>query len=391
MLSVVGDAIPAQHPLLFLAEAGDGGFGVEVGGDAMAKDARADQRAGGGKAGADARYQGVPMRIAGADVAGCDEILDPQRHDGGIVEHEAGDIVDPRLARQFRAEGGDDLLRGPELHRRDQGVTIGEMIIDGGAVDPGGAGEGGQGQRIDAAIGDQPDRQLDQHLVGILEGFVAALLCGFVGHAPSPRPRRAGRQAARGPAPVSLEIFLRSAYVFAMAILPILEAPDPRLRTISTPVEAIDDDLQHLIDDMFETMYDAPGIGLAAIQVGVPKRILVMDLQEPESDEEGAPPVKKPMVFINPEILKESDEQSVYNEGCLSVPDQFAEVERPAVIRASWMDRDGRIHEEQLEGLLATCLQHEMDHLEGVLFIDHLSRLKRDMLLKKLNKARRAA
>lgn len=176
-----------------------------------------------------------------------------------------------------------------------------------------------------------------------------------------------------------------------MAILPILEVPDPRLRTISTPVEAIDDDLQRLIDDMFETMYDAPGIGLAAIQVGVPKRILVMDLQEPESDEEGAPPVKKPMVFINPEILKESDEQSVYNEGCLSVPDQFAEVERPAVIRASWMDRDGRIHEEQLEGLLATCLQHEMDHLEGVLFIDHLSRLKRDMLLKKLNKARRAA
>ena len=176
-----------------------------------------------------------------------------------------------------------------------------------------------------------------------------------------------------------------------MAILPILEAPDPRLRTISTPVEAIDDDLQHLIDDMFETMYDAPGIGLAAIQVGVPKRILVMDLQEPESDEEGAPPVKKPMVFINPEILKESDEQSVYNEGCLSVPDQFAEVERPAVIRASWMDRDGRIHEEQLEGLLATCLLHEMDLLEGVLFFEHLSRLKRDMLLKKLNKARRAA
>ncbi|HAF41989.1 MAG TPA: peptide deformylase [Sphingobium sp.] len=176
-----------------------------------------------------------------------------------------------------------------------------------------------------------------------------------------------------------------------MAILPILEAPDPRLRTISTPVEAIDDDLQRLIDDMFETMYDAPGIGLAAIQVGVPKRVLVMDLQEPESDEEGAPPVRKPMVFINPEILKGSDELSVYNEGCLSVPDQYAEVERPATIRASWMDREGRIHEEQLDGLLATCLQHEMDHLEGILFIDHLSRLKRDMLLKKLNKARRAA
>ena len=176
-----------------------------------------------------------------------------------------------------------------------------------------------------------------------------------------------------------------------MAILPIIETPDARLKQISTPVDAVTDAHRTLIADMFETMYDAPGIGLAAIQVGVPKRILVMDLQEPESDEEGAPPVKKPMVFINPEILKESDEQSVYNEGCLSVPDQFAEVERPAVIRASWMDRDGRIHEEQLEGLLATCLQHEMDHLEGVLFIDHLSRLKRDMLLKKLNKARRAA
>ncbi|TNE42478.1 MAG: peptide deformylase [Sphingomonadales bacterium] len=176
-----------------------------------------------------------------------------------------------------------------------------------------------------------------------------------------------------------------------MAILPILEAPDPRLRTISTPVEEIDDALQTLIDDMFETMYEAPGIGLAAIQVGVPKRILVIDLQEPESDEEDAKPVRNPMVFINPQILQESDQFSVYNEGCLSVPDQFAEVERPATIRASWMDREGRIHEQTLEGLLATCLQHEIDHLEGVLFIDHLSRLKRDMVMKKLQKARRAA
>ncbi len=174
-----------------------------------------------------------------------------------------------------------------------------------------------------------------------------------------------------------------------MAILPILEAPDPRLRTISTPVESIDDDLQRLIDDMFDTMYDAPGIGLAAIQVGVPKRVLVIDLQDPE--EEDGPPVKKPMVFINPEVLAGSPDLSVYNEGCLSVPDQYAEVERPSTIRASWMDRDGRIHEEQLDGLLATCLQHEMDHLEGILFIDHLSRLKRDMLLKKLSKARKAA
>jgi len=176
-----------------------------------------------------------------------------------------------------------------------------------------------------------------------------------------------------------------------MALLPIIEAPDPRLRTISTPVESIDDALQTLIDDMLETMYDAPGIGLAAIQVGMPKRLLVIDLQEPESDEEDAKPVRNPMVFINPQILEGSDELSVYNEGCLSVPDQFAEVERPSTIRASWMDREGRIHEQQLEGLLATCLQHEMDHLEGILFIDHLSRLKRDMLMKKLQKARRAA
>ena len=189
----------------------------------------------------------------------------------------------------------------------------------------------------------------------------------------------------------SLDIFRPAVYFSVMAILPILEARDPRLRTISSPVEAIDDDLRRLIDDMLETMYDAPGIGLAAIQVGVPKRVLVIDLQEPESDEEGAPPVRKPMVFINPEILEGSEDLSVYNEGCLSVPDQFAEVERPASIRASWMDRDGRIHEERLEGLLATCLQHEMDHLQGVLFIDHLSRLKRDMLMKKLTKARKAA
>ena len=176
-----------------------------------------------------------------------------------------------------------------------------------------------------------------------------------------------------------------------MAILPILETPDPLLRTISTPVEAIDDELQRLIDDMFDTMYDAPGIGLAAVQVGVPRRLLVIDLQEPESDEEDAPPVRRPRVFINQQILDASDELSVYSEGCLSVPEQYAEVERPASVRVSWLDREGRIHEEVLDGLLATCLQHEMDHLEGVLFIDHLSRMKRDMLLKKLDKSRRAA
>jgi peptide deformylase len=178
-------------------------------------------------------------------------------------------------------------------------------------------------------------------------------------------------------------------YFDFMAILPILEAPDPRLRVISKPVETVDNDLRTLIDDMFETMYDAPGIGLAAIQVGVPKRVLVIDLQEPE--EEDGPPVRKPLVFINPELVDPSEDWNVYTEGCLSVPDQYADVERPATITARWLDYDGKRHEERLEGLLATCLQHEMDHLEGVLFIDHLSRLKKDMILKKLAKARKAA
>jgi peptide deformylase len=174
-----------------------------------------------------------------------------------------------------------------------------------------------------------------------------------------------------------------------MAILPIIETPDPRLRTISTPVEAVNDELRTLIDDMFETMYAAPGIGLAAIQVGVPKRLLVIDLQE-EQDEEGKP-VKDPRVFINPEILETSEQLQVYQEGCLSVPDAYADIERPASIRARWQERDGKVREEQLDGLLAVCLQHEMDHLEGVLFIDHLSRLKREMIIKKLLKARREA
>ena len=170
-----------------------------------------------------------------------------------------------------------------------------------------------------------------------------------------------------------------------MAILPILEVPDPRLKTISSPVEKFDDDLKRLVDDMFETMYAAPGIGLAAIQVGVPKRLLVIDLQ----DEKDGETVKNPRVFVNPEILDPSDEQSVYSEGCLSVPDQYAEVERPAKVRARWQDLDGKVHEEAMDDLMATCLQHEMDHLEGILFIDHLSRLKRQMVLKKIDKARK--
>jgi peptide deformylase len=172
-----------------------------------------------------------------------------------------------------------------------------------------------------------------------------------------------------------------------MAIRPIVEVPDPLLRQKSTPVEVVDDDIRALIADMFETMYDAPGIGLAAIQVGIPKRILVIDLQEPQ--EEGGEPVKDPRIFINPEILDSSDQEVPYTEGCLSVPDQYAEVERPDRIRARWLDEHGNSHEADIEGLLATCLQHEMDHLEGILFIDHLSRLKREMILKKLAKQRK--
>ena len=172
-----------------------------------------------------------------------------------------------------------------------------------------------------------------------------------------------------------------------MASLPIVEVPDPRLRQISSPVEQVDDEVRALVADMFETMYAAPGIGLAAIQVGVPKRILVIDLQEPE--EEGGEPVRDPRVFINPEILETSDQEVPYTEGCLSVPDQYAEVDRPDRIRARWLDEQGIQHEEAIEGLLATCLQHEMDHLNGILFIDHLSRLKREMILKRLAKLRK--
>lgn len=172
-----------------------------------------------------------------------------------------------------------------------------------------------------------------------------------------------------------------------MAVLPIVEIPDPRLRLISKPVETIGDDTRAFVADMIDTMYDAHGIGLAAIQVGVDQRILVIDLQE-EKDEDDKP-IKAPKAYINPEILSVSDETSTYNEGCLSIPEQYADVQRPASCRVRWQDETGAAHEEELTGLLATCMQHEIDHLNGVLFIDHISRLKRDMVLKKLAKARR--
>jgi len=177
-----------------------------------------------------------------------------------------------------------------------------------------------------------------------------------------------------------------------MSLLPIIETPDPRLRVISKPVESFDDKLKTLIADMFETMYEAPGIGLAAIQVGQPVRLLVIDLQEPDpEDEKGEKVIRDPRVFINPVFSDESEEHSVYSEGCLSVPEQYAEVSRPAEVSVDWQDADGKHHRERMTGLMATCIQHEHDHLEGILFIDHLSRLKRDMVLKKLMKMRKAA
>ncbi|WP_425229626.1 peptide deformylase [Sphingomonas sp.] len=174
-----------------------------------------------------------------------------------------------------------------------------------------------------------------------------------------------------------------------MAVLPIVEVPDPCLRLVSRPVEAFDDRLRSLIADMTETMYNAHGIGLAAIQVGVDRRVLVIDLQE-ERDEEDKP-VRHPRAYVNPEVLEVSDEASVYNEGCLSIPEQYAEVTRPARCRVRWQDEAGATHEGEMDGLLATCMQHEIDHLNGVLFTDHLSRLKRDMVMRKLTKQRKAA
>ena len=172
-----------------------------------------------------------------------------------------------------------------------------------------------------------------------------------------------------------------------MSLMHIIEVPDPMLRAQSAPVERIDDELKGLIADMFDTMYEAPGIGLAAIQVAVPRRVVVIDLQDPE--EEDGEPVKRPHVFINPEIVHSSDARKSYNEGCLSIPDQYAEIERPDIVRATWIDEKGAKREGEFDGLMSVCLQHEVDHLNGVLFIDHLSRLKRDIIVKKVAKAQK--
>jgi peptide deformylase len=169
-----------------------------------------------------------------------------------------------------------------------------------------------------------------------------------------------------------------------MAAREILKLPDKRLRLVSEPVKRVDAGIRTLVDDMFETMYAAPGIGLAGIQVGIAKRVVVMDLSKKED-------AHKPLVFINPEITWTSQEKSTHEEGCLSIPEYYEEVERPNEIKIKYLDLDGRAHEIAAEGLFATCIQHEIDHINGVLFIDHISKLKRDRVIKKFTNAAKAA
>jgi len=168
-----------------------------------------------------------------------------------------------------------------------------------------------------------------------------------------------------------------------MPLRTILTLPDPRLRHVGAPVPEVDDGVRALMDDMLETMYAAPGVGLAAIQIAVQRRVIVLDVAKRE-DETAAP---QPLCLVNPEILWASEELSTCQEGCLSIPDIFEDVERPTRVRARYLDRDGRAQEIEADGILATCLQHEVDHLNGVLFIDHLSRLKRDLVMRKFRKS----
>jgi peptide deformylase len=168
-----------------------------------------------------------------------------------------------------------------------------------------------------------------------------------------------------------------------MALREILKLPDKRLRLVSEPVKRIDAGIRALVEDMFETMYDAPGIGLAAIQVGVAKRVVTTDLSKKED-------LHEPRVFINPEITWASKEKSTHEEGCLSIPEYYEEVERPLQVKVKYLDLDGKTQEIEASGLFATCLQHEIDHINGVLFIDHISKLKRDRVIKKFTKAAKA-
>ena len=169
-----------------------------------------------------------------------------------------------------------------------------------------------------------------------------------------------------------------------MAILPLVIAPDERLTTVSSPIEKIDESIKTLAADMLDTMYHEHGIGLAAVQVGVLKRLLVADVNWREGEGPG-----EQYVLINPEIIEDTKDEHAYKEGCLSFPDQFAEVVRPSGVRVRYLDLDGKTQEKTFDGLLATCIQHEIDHLNGIVFVDHISRLKRDMIIKKLQKLKK--
>ncbi len=199
--------------------------------------------------------------------------------------------------------------------------------------------------------------------------------------------RRAGlpRLLHARAAPQTVDPARGLSYLKSVSKLDIITLPDRRLRTASAPVERVDDDVRRFLDDMLETMYDAPGIGLAAVQVGVPRRMVTVDVAKRE-DEDAEP---NPLFLINPEILWSSDEHAVHEEGCLSIPEYYAEVERPASVKVRYLDRDGRLQEIEANGILAVCLQHEIDHLNGTLFIDHLSKLKRDMVIKRFTKQAR--
>lgn len=167
-----------------------------------------------------------------------------------------------------------------------------------------------------------------------------------------------------------------------MALLPIITAPDPRLKTVASRVDAVDDDIRRLMDDMLETMYAAPGVGLAAPQVGISQRVIVVDVARTGDAPE-------PMQMANPEIIEASSERSTVEEGCLSLPEHFAEVKRPERVRIRYLDRENEIRERDMDGFLATCIQHEMDHLDGILFVDHISGLKRGMIMRKLTKLKK--
>jgi len=169
-----------------------------------------------------------------------------------------------------------------------------------------------------------------------------------------------------------------------MTIRKILTEPNKVLRQKSTDVKKVDQDIQKILDDMLETMYHASGIGLAAIQIGIPKRLIVLDISKQAEP-------KKPMFFVNPEIIWKSEQNSTYEEGCLSVPDQFAEIDRPKQCHVKYFDYNGKKQLLKVEGILATCIQHEMDHLEGILFIDYLSKLKKSMIVKKLSKLKKSS